>query len=164
MNLSETKELLAKIAAVDNRDLSETMAKAWFEVVGGLSYRVAERALILARRDPKIDWLQPKHIMEKSRDAIAELNREETAEQTPEETGWVACDRPSNYEEMVEFYRKLWEVAPWERYTKTGGMTAGTSYSRPQPIEIRVSGNELDRRIRESAKKVGWTVPEPRWD
>lgn len=164
MNLTEVKELLAKVAAVDNRELSEVMAKAWFEVIGSLSYRVAERALVLARRDSRIDWLMPKHIMEKSRDAIAELNREETARQEPEEGAWQACDRPSNFNEMVEFYQKLWQVAPWERYTHTGGFTAGTSYSKPQRIETRVGATELDRRIRESAKKVGWTVPEPRWD
>jgi hypothetical protein len=164
MNLTEVKELLAKVAAVDNRDLSEITAKAWYEVIGGLSFRVADRALVLARRDARINWLEPKHIIEKSRDAIAELNREETAKQEPEEGAWQACSKPTNFDEMCEFYRKLWEVAPWDRYVQTGGFTAGTSYSKPQRIETRVSATELDRRIRESAKKVGWTVPEPRWD
>lgn len=164
MNLTETKELLAKIAAVDNRDLSEITAKAWFEVIGGLSYTVAERALVLARQDPKINWLEPRHILEKSRDAIGQLNREEISKQEPEDSTWKSCDKPTNYDEMVEFYRKLYQVAPWDAYTKTGQYTAGTTHTQPKQITVLVSENELASRIRQSADKVGWTVPEARWN
>lgn len=164
MNLTETKELLAKIAAVDNRDLSEVTAKAWFEVIGGLSYTVAERALVLARQDPKINWLEPRHILEKSRDAVGLLNREQMMEQEPEENYWKSCDKPTNYNEMVEFYRKLYEVAPWDAYTLTGSYTPGTTYTQPKQITRLVSDTELASRIRQSADKVGWTIPEARWD
>lgn len=164
MNLTETKELLAKIAAVDNRDLSEITAKAWYEVIGGLSYTVADRALIMARSDPKINWLEPRHILEKSRDAIGELNREEIAKQEPEDSNWKPCDRPTNFDEMVTFYRELYEVAPWDAYTKTGQYTAGSIHTRPRQITVLVSESELASRIRQSADKVGWTVPEPRWN
>lgn len=164
MNLTETKELLARIAAVDNRDLSEATALAWHDVIGSLSYRVADRALTLARRDPQINWIEPRHILAKVHLAVAELNREAQAELEPEESDWQPCDRPANYDEMVEFYNKLWEACPWDRYTKTGSMTRGTTYTRPQPIEVRVGAAELDRRIRMSAQKMGWTIPEPRWN
>jgi len=164
VNLTEVKELLAKIAAVDNRDLSEITAKAWYEVVGSLSYTVADKALILARQDPRINWLEPKHILEKSRDAISQLNREEALNQEPEETSWKPVDKPSNYDEMVTFYRELYKVAPWDPYTRTGSYTAGSNYSRPRQIKILVSEAELQSRIQQSADKVGWTVPVARWD
>ena len=164
MNLTEVKELLAKIAAVDNRDLSEITAKAWYEVIGSLSYTVADKALVLARQDPKINWLEPKHILEKSRDAIVQLNRQEALDQEPEESGWQPCDKPSNFEEMVTFYRELYKVAPWDAYTKTGSYTAGSTHTRPRQISRLVSEAELQSRIQQSADKVGWTVPVAQWN
>ena len=163
MNLRDTKELLARIAAVDNRDLSEATAQAWHEVIGHLSFPVAERALTLARQDPKVDYLQPKHIIEKTRDAINELNQVQRALEEPDESKWQACDKPINFDEVVEFWKQVYQHQPWDRYTKTGAVTAGTNHSKGAPIEINVSAQELDRRARQSAAKLGWDVPEMRW-
>jgi len=148
MTLTEVKELLAKIAAVDNRDLSEMTAKAWYEVISGISYQVAERALVLARQDPRINWLEPKHILGKSRDAIMELNQEQAKKSIPDEQRYNPSPPPKNYAEILTFYRELYKVAPWDPYT--GNVVA--------------YGAELDRRIQQSADKVGWTVPVPIWN
>ena len=148
MTLTETKELLAKIAAVDNRDLSELTAKAWYEVISSISYKVAERALVLARQDPKINWLEPKHILAKSRDAIMELNQEQANKTMSDSDRWVPSDPPKNYAEILTFYRELYKVAPWDVY-------AGN---------VICYGSELDRRIQKSADKVGWAVPVPVWN
>ncbi len=164
MNLSETKELLAKIAAVDNRDLSELTAKAWYEVIGSLSFRVADKALVIARSDPKINWLEPKHILDKSRDAITELNREESRKQEPEEASWQSCKKPANFEQMVSFYRELYQIAPWDVYIKMKIYTEGPESANPKYVERLVNDTELVERIRQSANKVGWTVPEPIWN
>ena len=80
MNLSEAKSLLDEVAAIDNRKLSPELVTAWHKVIGHVDYRVAERALVLARRDPAIQYLEPKHIVAKTRDAIIELNAEQREE------------------------------------------------------------------------------------
>jgi len=164
MNLRDTKELLAKIAAVDNRDLSEATAQAWHDVVGHLSFPVAKRALKLARQDPKVDYLQPRHIIEKTRDAISELNKSQRTLEEPDESKWQPCSKPVNFDEVVKFWNEVYQNEPWERYTKTGAVSAGTSHSPGVPIEINVSPQELDRRARQSAAKLGWQVPEMRWN
>ena len=147
MTLNEVKELLSKIAAVDNRDLSELTAKAWYEVIGGISYQVADRALVLARQDPRINWLEPKHILGKSRDAIMELNQEQAKKSIPDEQRYNPSPPPENYAEIVSFYRELYKVAPWDPYTGN----------------LPCSGAELDRRIQGSADRMGWSVPVPIW-
>ena len=138
VTLTEVKELLSKVAAVDNRDLSELTAKAWYEVIGGVSYDVAQRALILARQDPRINWIEPKHILGKSRDAILDLNKERASHTMPDEDRWTPSQPPSNYAEMVKFYKDLYKIAPWHVDT--------------------------DIAIQRSADKVGWIVPVAKWE
>lgn len=163
MNINETKQLLSRVAAVDNRDLSEAMAVEWHDLIGHLQYSVADRALTLARKDPMIDWIQPKHILMKARDAITELNKEEQVGKIPDEANWQGVSKPDNFDEMVQFYRELWRDAPWDRYIKTSAMTVGTSHTAPRPIVILASDVEIDRRARESARRLGRAVPEARW-
>jgi hypothetical protein len=74
MNKLETERLVRKVALLDNRNVNDGVIEAWHEVVGHLSSIVAEAALIKARQDATINWVEPKHILAKSRDAIAELN------------------------------------------------------------------------------------------
>jgi sugar-specific transcriptional regulator TrmB len=164
MNLRETKELLARVAAVDNRELSEAMAEQWQELIGDLNFKVAKRALKLAQRDQKVQWVQPKDIVAKMHDAIAELNREVQSEKSEEQEEWVPCPKPSNYDQMVSFYRELYQKAPWATEKATGMLTVGTTHSKPQPHHRQLYNLELDREVEKSAEAVGWTIPQPEWN
>jgi len=87
MNKSEVKLLLADVAAIDNRRVSEETVVAWHAVLGHLSLRVAQKALVLARQDEKVDYLEPKHIIALARDARIALDAV-TNSRTDEERGW----------------------------------------------------------------------------
>jgi hypothetical protein len=76
VNKTETERLVRKAAVLDNRHVNDAVIDAWHELVGHLSYEVAGRALRLARQDPNVGYLEPKHVLAKSRDAIVELNLE----------------------------------------------------------------------------------------
>lgn len=76
MNRLETERLVRKVAVLDNRTVNDAVIDAWRDVVGHVSYEVAERALIKARQDPNIQYLEPKHVVAKAREAIIELNEE----------------------------------------------------------------------------------------
>jgi hypothetical protein len=69
MNLNETKMLLKEIAVLDNRRLDETMASAWQSVIGHLEFETAKAALILARQDATINYLEPRHIVSWAKEA-----------------------------------------------------------------------------------------------
>lgn len=73
--MTETKKLLADVAAVDNRKLSEETATAWYHILGHLSLEVAQEALKLARRDTSIAYLEPKHIISWAKEASYKLDR-----------------------------------------------------------------------------------------
>jgi hypothetical protein len=75
MNKAEVKLLLADVAAIDNRRVSEETVNAWSGVLGHLSLPVAQRALIMARQDEKVDYLEPRHIVGRARDARMALDR-----------------------------------------------------------------------------------------
>lgn len=87
MNLKEAKSLLDEVAAIDNRKLSPELVTAWHKIVGHVDYSVAQRALVLARRDATVTYLEPKHIVAKVPLAIAELNAEQRDRES-EEKGW----------------------------------------------------------------------------
>jgi hypothetical protein len=76
VNKTDTERLVRKAAVLDNRHVNDAVIDAWHELVGHLSYEVGERSLRIARQDPNIAYLEPKHLLGKSRDAIVELNTE----------------------------------------------------------------------------------------
>jgi len=63
MQKTECAALLREIAAVDNRTLSQETLQAWYSVIGYLPYEVALKALHAARKDERVTWLEPKHIV-----------------------------------------------------------------------------------------------------
>lgn len=63
MQKTECAALLREIAAVDNRTLSQETLQAWYSVIGYLPYEVALKALHAARKDERLTWLEPKHIV-----------------------------------------------------------------------------------------------------
>jgi hypothetical protein len=86
MNKSEVKLLLADVSAIDNRRVSEETVVAWHAVLGHLSLPVAQRALVLARQDEKVDYLEPRHIVARARDARMSIDR--GPEARAEEAKW----------------------------------------------------------------------------
>ena len=93
MNIAQSKQILEEVSVIDNRKLSNELVSAWHKIIGHLDYSVAERALLLARRDPNISYLEPKHVIAKVRDATIELNDELRADIAEAENA-VAEDMP----------------------------------------------------------------------
>jgi hypothetical protein len=92
MNKSEIKLLLADVAAIDNRRVTEETVNAWSGVLGHLSLPVAQRALIMARQDEKVDYLEPRHIISRARDARMAIDR--SVEDRSEEASWRSDPEP----------------------------------------------------------------------
>lgn len=76
MGKSETELIVRKIAALDNRIVTEETVESWHDIIGHMDYTVAERALVKARQDVNVNWLEPRHLVAKAREAIMELNEE----------------------------------------------------------------------------------------
>lgn len=76
MQKLETERLVRKLAILDNRTVNDGVVDSWHELVGYLSYQVAELALLKARQDVNINWVEPKHVIAKSHDAVKDLNTE----------------------------------------------------------------------------------------
>lgn len=65
---TECAELLREIAAIDNRKIGQEVLDAWFSVIGYLKYEIALKALHAARKDERVIWLEPKHIVAYSKE------------------------------------------------------------------------------------------------
>jgi hypothetical protein len=94
VNKLEVERLVRKVALLDNRVVNEGVIDAWFEVVGHLSAKVADIALVKARQDPNINWLEPRHVLAKSFDAVADLNREQREAERGDESEWSGHPEP----------------------------------------------------------------------
>ena len=92
MNKSEVKLLLADVAAIDNRRVTEETVVAWHAVLGHLSLPVAQKALVMARQDEKVDYLEPRHIVSRARDARMAIDR--GPEARAEEAKWRSEPEP----------------------------------------------------------------------
>lgn len=78
MQKTECAALLREIAAIDNRKIDQEVLDAWFAVIGYLNYEVALNALHMARKDDRVTWLEPKHIISWSREARDKVEREQS--------------------------------------------------------------------------------------
>lgn len=84
MQASQTSDLLAELAAVDNREVTQLTVEAWHEVIGHLEYAVARRALVKARQNITIDYVEPKHILAHAQHVIADDEREARKLESPD--------------------------------------------------------------------------------
>ena len=75
MNLNEVKQLLTEVAAIDNRKLNDQTAEAWYSVLGFMPFDIAKEALRLARKDDRINWMEPKNIVSWAKEAAFKLDR-----------------------------------------------------------------------------------------
>lgn len=69
-------ELLRQVSAVDNRKVNEETISAWLSVIGHIPFEIAKEALVLARRDERLTYLEPKHIIGWAKEAAFRLDRE----------------------------------------------------------------------------------------
>lgn len=74
MKKHETAKIVARVADIDRRTLSETIVETWHEVIGGVDYSLAVEALrIVATESP--DTIKPAHLMRALPAARAEIDR-----------------------------------------------------------------------------------------
>jgi hypothetical protein len=76
MNMSDTRILLEEIAAIDNRELTPEVIATWNGILGSMQLDVARLAHKLARRDDRVRFLEPKHIVSWAREAAFKLDKE----------------------------------------------------------------------------------------
>lgn len=81
MNMADTRKLLEEIAAIDNREVTPDTIAAWNGILGSMPLDVAQKAHRLARRDEKVRYLEPKHIVSWAREAAFQLDREKPKEE-----------------------------------------------------------------------------------
>jgi len=75
MNLNEVKQLLTEVAAIDNRKLNDQTAEAWHGILSFMPLDIAKEALHLARKDDRINWMEPKNIVSWAKEAAFKLDR-----------------------------------------------------------------------------------------
>lgn len=71
--------------AIDGRKLEAEKIAAWKESLGSIQLDVAQAALRKCRADERINYIEPKHIWAKAKDAALELDRQLQQEQVAEE-------------------------------------------------------------------------------
>jgi hypothetical protein len=75
MNITETKQLLDSISAIDNRTVTVDTLNAWHGVIGNIPLEIAREALKLAQQDASIKYLEPRHIFGWAKEAAFRLDR-----------------------------------------------------------------------------------------
>lgn len=75
MTKREMAMLLARVADLDRRTLSDTIVETWHEAIGHLDYAIAVRALRIVARE-SVEIIKPAHIVKASRLARVEIERE----------------------------------------------------------------------------------------
>lgn len=76
MTKSEIAKLLDEISAIDNRIVGPEQVEAWHSVIGHIPIEIAREALRLARKDERVTWLEPRHIVTWAKEAAYKLDRE----------------------------------------------------------------------------------------
>lgn len=76
MNKRETAMIVARVADIDRRTLSDTIVETWHEIVGVMPYAEALEALrIVASESP--ETIKPAHLLRARKAARAEIERRE---------------------------------------------------------------------------------------
>jgi hypothetical protein len=77
VNINETKQLLAEIALIDGREISDEAVKIWADILQLIPLDIAREAHKLCRQDDQIRYLEPKHIYAKAKQAAQKMIDEE---------------------------------------------------------------------------------------
>jgi hypothetical protein len=91
MLISETQEILRRVAAVDNRKVTAETVEAWNSIIGRIPFDIAKEALTLAQQDSTIKYLEPRRIVGWAKEAAFRLDR---AKPKPAEGDFQKIDQP----------------------------------------------------------------------
>ena len=75
MNIADTRKILEKVSAIDNRKITPEALEAWHEIIGRVPLDIATEALKLAQQDASVRYLEPRHIMGWVKEAAFRLDR-----------------------------------------------------------------------------------------
>lgn len=89
MDLTETSTLLNEAAEIDRRRVTIGMVEQWHKIIGHISFDRAQAAMILARQDIAIEYLEPRHILGKLGQAMRQREDDVRAAKA---RGLVAAD------------------------------------------------------------------------
>lgn len=73
MNIQETTQLLAEIALIDGREISDEAVKIWADILQLIPLDIAREAHKICRQDQNIRYLEPKHIYARAREAAQKM-------------------------------------------------------------------------------------------
>ncbi len=76
MNRLETAQLLKEIAVIDNRKVTEELIDGWHAIIKHVPFDIGQEAHKLARRNPSVTYLEPKHIVSYAQEAAYSLDRQ----------------------------------------------------------------------------------------
>lgn len=148
MEREETHKLLVEISFLDNRVVDEGTVEMWHRTVGHFDFETMERAIPIAFGESDA-YLTPARLL-----AVAKRLREEKAIEAKRSENefvgdWVAP--PVNLDELVAFYREVFETVPWKTHYVHAGAT------------LPLSGGYLDEEVEKSVRAFGKPAPQPIW-
>lgn len=73
MNINETKQLLAEIAVIDGREVTDEAVGIWHSILDRIPLDIAQEAHKLTRQDERVRYLEPKHIYARAMQAAERL-------------------------------------------------------------------------------------------
>jgi hypothetical protein len=76
MNRLETAQLLKEIAVIDNRKVTEELIDGWHAIIKHVPFDIGQESHKLARRNPSVTYLEPKHIVSYAQEAAYSLDRQ----------------------------------------------------------------------------------------
>lgn len=76
MNRLETAQLLKEIAVIDNRKVTEELIDGWHAIIKHIPFEIGQESHRLARRNPSVTYLEPKHIALYAQEAAFSLDRQ----------------------------------------------------------------------------------------
>lgn len=149
MEREETHRLLVQISFLDNRIVDEGTVEMWHRTVGSFDFDSLEKAIPIAFAESDA-YLTPARLL-----AVAKRIREEKAleaQRSENDFAGVWVGPPSNLDELVAFYREVFEACPW----KTDFVSNGA--------RIQLYGRHLAEEVEKSVRAYGKAEPQPRWE
>jgi hypothetical protein len=101
MLMDQTSELLTVLAAVDNREVTEFTIGAWHEVIGHLDYSIARAAVIAARQNTTISYVEPRHVLAHAETLHSQRERQQRIAAAGQERIYKTSPKPANFEALA---------------------------------------------------------------